>query len=117
MSLRLDMDVHIRRQVTVGLRRRGVDVLTPQEDDAARMTDPDLLDRATTRGRVLFSQDHDLLREAARRQGEGIAFAGLIFGEQSALTIGQCIRDLELLSKVLDPEDIAGRVGYLPLRG
>jgi hypothetical protein len=42
------------------------------------MEDPRLLDRAGELGRVLFSQDEDLLIEAARRQREGIHFAGVI---------------------------------------
>lgn len=45
MSIRLYMDVHVRRAVTNGLRLRGVDVLTAQEDDAAEMDDRQLLDR------------------------------------------------------------------------
>ena len=46
MSVALYMDVHVRRAITEALRLRGVDVLTAQEDAAARLTDPDLLDRA-----------------------------------------------------------------------
>lgn len=46
MSLRLYMDVHVRWAITAGLRRRGLDVLTAQEDGAARFEDPALLDRA-----------------------------------------------------------------------
>jgi hypothetical protein len=46
VSLMLSMDVHIRQAVTDGLRRRGVDVLTAQEDNAARLSDDELLDRA-----------------------------------------------------------------------
>jgi hypothetical protein len=109
------MDHHVRRAITNGLRLRGVDVLTAQEDGAATLPDPQLLDRATALGRVLFSQDRDLLREAARRQDAGEPFAGVAFAEQLAITIGQCIRDLELIAKVYEPEDIAGRVEYLPL--
>jgi hypothetical protein len=45
MSVRLYMDVHVRRAVTEGLRMRGVDVLTAQEDGAAELTDTDLLSR------------------------------------------------------------------------
>ena len=47
MSLRLYMDVHVRRSVTTALRFRGVDVLTAQEDGTARWDDGPLLDRAT----------------------------------------------------------------------
>ena len=51
------MDVHVRRAITDALRLRGVDVMTAQADDAARLPDPALLDRAMERQRVLFSQD------------------------------------------------------------
>jgi hypothetical protein len=37
MSVRLYMDVHVRRAVTEGLRMRGVDVLTAQDDGAAEL--------------------------------------------------------------------------------
>jgi len=32
------------------------------------------------------------------------------------LTIGQCIEDLELIAKVYEPDDVANRVEFLPLR-
>ena len=67
MSVALYSDVHVRAAVTEGLRLRGVDVLTAQEDGAATMDDPDLLDRAGELGRVIFTQDQDFLREAHRR--------------------------------------------------
>lgn len=78
MSLTLYMDVHVPRAVSVGLRHRQMDCLMAQEDETQRMDDPDLLDRATSLGRVLVTQDEDFLREAARRQQGGIAFAGVI---------------------------------------
>ena len=109
------MDVHIPAAITEGLRLRGVDVLTAQEDGARRLQDPALLDRATALGRVLFTQDDDLLREAAERQRHGVAFAGVIYGHQLKVTIGQCISDLELIATVNEPEDCANRVEYLPL--
>jgi hypothetical protein len=49
-----------------GSGRRGVDVLTAQEDGSATLDDPPLLDRVTQLERVIFSQDEDLPREAAR---------------------------------------------------
>ncbi|HEV2210717.1 MAG TPA: DUF5615 family PIN-like protein [Verrucomicrobiae bacterium] len=73
------MDVHVPRPITRGLRRRAVEVLTAQEDGTARWEDHDLLDRASNLNRVLFSQDEDLLAEAAARQREGRCFAGVIY--------------------------------------
>jgi predicted nuclease of predicted toxin-antitoxin system len=110
------MDVHVPRPVTEGLRLRGIDVLTAQEDGAGEFYDSDLLDRATVLGRVLFSQDEDMLREAARRQHRGETFAGVIYAHQLKVTIGQCINDLELIAQCNEPEDFANWVEYLPLR-
>jgi hypothetical protein len=110
------MDVHVRREVTEGLRRRGVNVLTAQEDNAAELDDPELLDRATELGRVLFSQDEDLLTEAASRQRSGNHFAGVVYSRQLGITIGQCIDDLELIAGVYDRDELNDRVVYLPLR-
>lgn len=115
MSIKLYMDVHVRRAVTVGLRLREVDVLTSQEDGTTRLSDPELLDRANELGRVLFSQDADMLRDAKHRQDEGRHFAGLIYAHQLRTSVGQCIEDLELLAKVCQPEDFADRVEFLPL--
>ena len=55
MSVKLYLDVHVRRAVTAGLRLRGVDVLTAQEDGAREYDDASLLDRAAELGRVLFT--------------------------------------------------------------
>jgi Domain of unknown function (DUF5615) len=109
------MDVHIRREVTDGLRLRQVDALTAQEDASGRLTDPQLLDRAAALDRVLFSQDKDLLREAARRQRAGEQFAGVIYGGQQRVKIGRYVDDLEIIAKVADPGDLVNQVWFLPL--
>jgi len=66
--------------------------------------------------RVLFSQDEDLLVEAARRQSQGVVFNGVIYAPQLALTIGQLIEHLELLAKAGVPADFANAIQYLPPR-
>jgi len=115
VSLRFYMDVHVRSAVTNGLRQRGVDVLTAREDGRHTLEDPALLDRATELGRVLFSQDYDLLSEATRRQRAGIPFAGIVYGHQLRLTDGNVIEDLTLMAEVYESTDIDGRVEFLPL--
>lgn len=79
------------------------------------MPDSDLLDRARSLGRVVFSQDDDMLREAHRRQHDGEPFAGVLYAHQLRITTGQAVRDLELIAKVYEPEDLENRVEYLPL--
>ncbi len=113
MSVGLYMDVHVPLAITRGLRRRGVEVITAQEDEAARLPDPELLDRASALGRMLFSQDEDLVAEAVRRQRVGLSFATVIFGRQLDHSIGRCIQDLEALSKAAGPDDAKGQVLFL----
>jgi hypothetical protein len=110
------MDVHVPRAITEGLRLRAVDVLSAQEDGAARFTDSAILDRASSLGRVLFTRDSDLLVEAIQRQKTGRSFAGVIFAHQLYVAIGQCVQDLELIAKAANPPDLMNRVQYLPLR-
>lgn len=110
------MDVHVRRSVVLALRLRGVDVLTAQEDGTAQFEDDDLLDRAMQSGRVLFSQDQDLLNEATARQRGGKEFAGVIYAHQQNITVRQMIEDLELIAKICEPEELENRVVFLPLK-
>ena len=116
MSIRLYMDVHVPYALTFELRLRGVDVLTAQEDGTGKLEDSKLLDRASTLGRVLVTQDEDFLKEAARRQEIALSFAGVVFAPQLEVTIGQCVRDLELIAVASDLEDWINWVEFLPLR-
>jgi predicted nuclease of predicted toxin-antitoxin system len=114
VSVRFYCDENVHGAITEGLRRRGVDVLTAQDDGRRRAADPRILDRAGELGRVLFTQDEDLLAEAHRRQEHGEPFIGVIYGHQLNATVGQYIRDPELIAQASDPEEYANRVQYLP---
>jgi hypothetical protein len=114
MPLALYLDQHVPRAITAGLRLRGVDVLTAFEDGASDASDQTLLDRATELNRVLFSQDADLLVEAAHRHATGDLFGGVIYAHQR-ISIGICVRDLEIVAKVGEPGDLLQQVLFLPL--
>jgi predicted nuclease of predicted toxin-antitoxin system len=89
VSIRLYIDVQIRLALTEGLRVRGIDVVTAQEDGSSELHDSDLLDRAGALGCVLFTHDKNFLREATVRLQTGRFFAGIIYAHQIELTIGQ----------------------------
>jgi hypothetical protein len=115
VAIALYMDQHVARAITVGLRLRGVDVLTAWEDGASAFSDPQVLDRATALGRVLFSQDDDLLVEATRRQAAGLHFGGVVYAHQLRISIGQCVQDLDLIAATGMNEDLRDAILYLPL--
>ena len=109
------MDHHVPVAITGGLRRLGVDVLTAWEDTADRLPDDQLLQRATDLGRSLVTSDDDLLATASHWLREGREFNGLIYAHQLRITIGQAVRDLHLMSQVLEAGDMRNRVEFLPL--
>jgi hypothetical protein len=109
------MDVHVPGAITAGLRPRGIDVLTSQEDGTRRADDEQLLARATALDRVLVSQDEDLLAVAARWQGASWEFAGLIFAPQEGGSIGRYVDDLELIAACCRRDEVASQVQHLPL--
>ena len=115
MSVAFYMDVHVRRAVTVALRPRSIDVLTAQEDGAAQLDDGLLLQRAADPGRVLVSQDEDLLREGARRLREGVYFRGIVYSHQLRVTIGRMVGDLALIAAATSGDEWHGWVEFLPI--
>ncbi len=98
------------------MRLRSIDVLTAQEDGSAEFTDDVLLKRATELGRVLVTQDEDLLREGARLLSERKEFSGIIYAHQLRITIGQMVEELELIARATSQDEWWGRIEYLPLR-
>ena len=109
------MDENVHGAITRGLRQRGIDVLTVQEDDRSGILDPAVLDRATALNRILFSQDDDLLAEANKRQAAGESFPGVVFARQTRVSIGTCIQDLALISTLGQADEFESGVVFLPL--
>lgn len=115
MAVSFYMDVHVPQAITDQLRRRGVDVLTAQEDDAARLDDIVLLERARQLGRPIFTQDIRFRALAEQFQRDQRPFAGLLFGPQLGATIGQYVDDLALIAAASEPDEWRGVVQWLPL--
>src|SRR3990172_6463090 len=113
MAILLYMDHNVPRAITDGLRARGVDILTAFEDGTSEMDDSELLERAAALGRVLFTRDYNLLQEATKRQRNRVPFNGVIYAHQLRVSIGMCVRDLEVIAKVRKYDDLQNRVEFL----
>ncbi len=112
----LYLDEHVPKAITDGLRFRGVDVLTVQGDNLSGISDPELLDRSVHLERALFTFDDDLLVEAAKRQRLEQLFYGVIYAHPLRISIGKCIKDLEILAKSGEIKDIKNQIIFLPLK-
>jgi hypothetical protein len=109
------MDHHIHGAMTRGLRLRGVDVLTANEDGGARMGDEPLLRRATDLGRMFVTEDDDLLEIAHQWSKSGQSFAGLVYTKPLSMGIGKAIEDLHLIAEVYEPDQVVNFILYIPL--
>src|SRR4051794_30512837 len=116
MPLPIYMDVHVPAAIAAGLRRRQIDVLTSQEDGSDRWPDDRLLERATELGRVLFSQDDDVLELVAQWQRQGKRLCGVVYAHQMSAGIGIQVNDLELVLSCCTAPELADRVTYLPMK-
>jgi hypothetical protein len=115
MAVALLLDVHVDHAILAQLRLREVDVLTAQDEGVQRVPDDLLLKHASQLGRPLFTHDIRFQAMAEDWQRQGRPFCGLIFGHLMQLSIGQCVKDLELLAKATDPEDWVSTIVRLPL--
>ncbi len=109
MAIALYMDHHVPKAVTDSLRLRGVDVITAFEDGTHELDDSQLLERSTQLKRALF------LAEATQRQRKGENFCGVIYPHQLNISIGVCVKNLELIAKSGEIADIENSIEYLPL--
>lgn len=116
MGVGLYIDVNVPAAMSQGLRHRGIDVLTSQEDGTRSWADEALLDRATQLNRILVTQDGDFLEIASHWQSCGRDFAGVVYSHQRSAGIGRIVDDLELLATCADQHELLNRVTYLPLR-
>lgn len=115
MAVALYMDVHVPFTITEQLRRRSVNVLTSYEDGCDKLEDDELLQHCHELKRLLFTQDIRFKALAQSWQQTGRDFSGLLFGHQLGGTLGQYVRDLELIAKASDQSDWMNRVEHLPL--
>lgn len=115
MNVRFYMDEQVPRQITLGLRLRGIDVLTVQEDGRSGLLDPEVLARATELQRVLFTRDDDFFAIANTLLAASIDFCGIIYSHQQTASIGDCIRDLEVIAQACNLEEFVNHIEFLPL--
>jgi hypothetical protein len=107
--------VHVDSAIVNQLRLRDVDVLRAQDDGTDTLTDELLLEHATALGRPLVTNDIRFHAMARKWQEQAIPFCGIIFAHQMQVSIGQCVRDLEIIAKATDPDEWNRSILRLPL--
>jgi len=106
--IRFYADEHIGRSIVLGLRRRGVDVLTVSEAGMRSASDQEHLRFAFEQRRVIITQDDDFLRFHA----QGMAHWGIVYASHYK-TVGEIIRGVMLIYHILSPEDMYNHVEFI----
>ena len=108
-KVRFYLDENVPVEVARQLRSRGIDVVTARDLGLLGVSDRVHLENATALRRVLCTFDADYLRLVS----EGMAHAGIVFGQQSLHYVGDWVNWLTLIHAVYDPQEMVGRVEYL----
>jgi predicted nuclease of predicted toxin-antitoxin system len=113
MSAGFYFDEQVHGVLARTLARRGVDVLTAQQDHHGAEEDVVVFERAIDLGRVLVSSDYDMLAIAAGYLAAGKEFTGLLFLRRAS--IQQHLESLEYIAKEAEPNELFNTVLRLPL--
>ncbi|NJN59002.1 MAG: DUF5615 family PIN-like protein [Leptolyngbyaceae cyanobacterium SL_5_9] len=105
-------DESVNRMICLGLRLRGVDVITVQEDGKQAADDNKILGRAIALNRPLVTADQDFLAIASTRLRQANLFPGVIF-LRPQISIGDAVETLEIYAKAGEPKDFINKVTYL----
>lgn len=102
-------DQHIPSAVTMGLRQRGIDVLTAHEAGRCGLSDADQLQFAAAQGRTIMTHDPDYLELAA----SGVSHAGITYCHSTKHSVGALLQALLVVHGVLNRDEMRDRVEYL----
>lgn len=114
MPVGIYTDVNVSGAIVASLRVRGIDVLTSVEDGTRSFSDEKLLDRATELGRILYTHDDDLVKEAVRRLRAGKHFSGVIYSHQLRSPVNRCAEDIQLIAESVESDKLNGLLEFIP---
>jgi predicted nuclease of predicted toxin-antitoxin system len=112
MAVAFYFDVPVNKAIALGLRLRGLEVLTAQEDGYRTASDEEIMMKATKLNRPVVTADHDFLVLAKLMLQRERPFSGVIF-IRFKTPIGYVIDELEVYAKAGEPKDFLNQVIFL----
>lgn len=108
--MKIYADENIERSIVEGLRRRRIEVVSAREFGYIGKPDEFHIKKASEIKAVVLTHDVDFLRIASR---PNINHGGIIFLHPKNVSIGQCIRRVELIAKILTDKDMENHIEFL----
>ena len=108
--MKIYADENIERSIIEGLQRRNIEVVSAGELGYIGKPDEFHIKKASEIKAVILTHDIDFLRIACR---PGVHHDGIIFSHPKNVSIGQCIRGVELIAKILTNKDMENHIEFL----
>lgn len=108
--MKIYADENVEHSIIEGLRRRKIEVFSAIELGYDGMPDEFHIQKASEIKAVILTHDFDFLRIA---NNPGINHNGIIFTHSSNVSIGQCIRGVELICSILTDKEMKNHVEFL----
>jgi predicted nuclease of predicted toxin-antitoxin system len=108
--MKIYADENVERSIIEGLRRRGIEIISARELGFIGQPDEFHIKKAVELRAVILTHDIDFLRIASRPD---IKHGGIIFSHSKDVSIGQCIRGVELIVNILTDKDMENHIEFL----
>lgn len=108
--MKIYADENIESSIIEGLRRRKIVVLSAVELGYRGKSDEFHMAKASHLEAVVLTHDVDFLMMAG---APGRKHRGIIFAHSKDVSIGGCIRGVELIANVLSEEDMRNHIEFL----
>jgi len=108
--MKIYADENIESSIIEGLRRRKIEVVPAKELGFAGKSDEFHIRKALEMKAVILTHDIDFVKMASNRD---IRHYGIIFSHSRNVSIGQCIRGVELIITVLNDKEMENHIEFL----
>lgn len=108
--MKIYADENIEQSIIEGLRRRKIEVISAKDLGYAGKPDEFHIKKAFEFKAVILTHDIDFVRIA---NSSDLSHRGIIFSHSKDVSVGQCIRGVELLSNVLTDTDMENHIEFL----
>jgi len=108
--MKIYADENIERSIIEGLIRRGINVISVVESGYIGKPDIFHINKAKELKAVILTHDIDFLKIATN---PNITHGGIIFAHPKNISIGQCIRGVELITTLLTEKDMENHIEFL----
>jgi len=108
--MKIYADENSERSIIEGLQRRKIEVVSARELGYIGKPDEFHIKKASEIKAIILTHDIDFLRMASSPE---INHRGIIFSHPKNVSIGQCIRGVELIAKILTGKDMENHIEFL----